>query len=64
VSVRTEYLGYWRISAPLTPEEHAADQPILDAILKDLPDGVTVARLEVWVHGRLWEWEKVNVGTF
>ena len=34
------------------------DAPILDALV--IPDGMIVSRMEVWVHGRLWEWEKID----
>lgn len=57
----TDYIGYWTCDAPLTPEEVAEDRPILDAL--KLPEEMAICRMEVFVHGRLYEWERIEART-
>lgn len=58
----TEYLGYWDVDAPLTPEEQNADMAILAKF--QVPEGMTLKDCTVWVHGREWRWRSERVGIF
>jgi len=54
----TDWIGYWETEAPLEPDEQSADIALLSKI--NIPEGVTINRMTVWVHGREWEWQRVN----
>jgi hypothetical protein len=54
-----EWIGYWEIEAPVNPEEQDADMALLTQI--KMPEEVTISRMTVWVHGREWNWTRVNV---
>ena len=58
-----DWVGYFDCDAPLTPEEASADEPYLKAFVDALPPEVTVVYAAVWVHGREYDWHKINVTT-
>jgi hypothetical protein len=51
--------GYWSIDVPIGPKEVDEDMAFLGQI--DMPEGVVIWSAEVVVHGRRWEWRRVEV---
>lgn len=58
-----EWLGTWESYAPLTPDEWRADEPYLQRLTNAVPVGVTIREMTVWVHGREYRWERIDVTT-
>jgi hypothetical protein len=58
-----EWAGFWETEAPLTPDEWAADLPLIEGLLAAIPAGVTVRDMSVWVHGREYHWRRIDVTT-
>lgn len=55
-------IGWWSPEAPLTPEQIKEDMALLVQIT--FPDGIHINRSEVYVNGRRWKWESVDVSTY
>lgn len=63
MSMGKEWVGSWIIEAPLRQEEWEEDKPILDQFHASIPAEITIANMTVWVHGREYRWDRVNVTT-
>jgi hypothetical protein len=57
-------LGYWECRAPLTKEELLADREYLDLFQNALPSEITVGNATVWIHGREYQWTRLDVTDF
>ena len=52
--------GIFTAEANLTQEEMDADRPILADIMAAIPPEAELRRLEIWVNGRLYEYERLR----
>jgi hypothetical protein len=56
-----QWLGFWKIDAPLTNAQYEEDRVILGQLMTPVPEGATLKRVEVWVNGRSYYWENLDV---
>jgi len=61
-----DYVYYWETDAPLTQEQEASHQTALTMVEKalialEVQHSVKVRRLEIWVEGIAYSYEKTRV---